>query len=55
MPEEITIKLDAPLEGKHSPLCEGEQEDGICSATLEKRPENLKKREADTNIDTREP
>ena len=54
-PEEIAIKPDTPPEGEHGPPCEGEWEDGTRSAALEKRPENSKKREVDTNIDIREP
>jgi hypothetical protein len=51
----IAIEPNAPLEGVHGPPCEGEREDGTRSAALENRPESSKKREADTNIDIREP
>lgn len=44
--EEITIEPDAPLEGEHDPLCEGEREEGTHSVA---------KRKAEINIDPREP
>ena len=54
-PEEITIEPDAPLKRKHSTPCKGEQKDGTHSTALENRLRSSKKREADTNIDIREP
>ena len=44
-----------PLEGEHGPPYEGERGNGTHCATLEKKLENSKKREAGMNIDTREP
>jgi hypothetical protein len=47
----------SPMENHatNGPLCEGEQKDGTRSTALVNRPESLKKREADTNIDIIEP
>jgi len=54
-PEEIGINPNALLQGERDPLCEGEQDDGTCSATPENSPDNLRKRKAQENIDPREP
>jgi len=58
-PEEIGIDPNAPLQGEQDPLCEGEQDDGTCSAALENSPDNSpdnpNKRKAQASIDPREP
>jgi len=54
-PEEIGINPNAPLQGERDPPCEGEQDDGTCSAAPENSPDNLRKRKAQENIDPREP
>ena len=55
--EENATDPNTPLKGEHSPLCEGEPEDGTCSATpenrLENRPENPRKQKAENNRDPR--
>jgi len=55
LPEEIAIEPDAPLEGEHSPSCEGERESGTHSAAQSNRGTNPRKRKAEATIDTREP